>query len=739
MASKLPVWGIDLGQCSLKALKLQGDAEQVELLAFDLLEHDQILSQAEADTNEMITKAIETFVSRNDLSNSRIVVSVPGQQTLTRFTKMPPVEPKKLPSMVQYEASQQIPFDMDEVVWDYQVFADDDTAEVEVGIFAIRKELIRSYLSRFTDAGIEPFIVQASPMASYNTARFESTLPEGDAAVMLDMGALATDLIVIEGERIWSRPIPLGGNRFTEALVSAFKIPFKKAERLKRNAASSKYSRQIFHAMRPVFADLVSEIQRSIGFYTSTHREANITRVIGMGNAFKLPGLQKFLQQNLQIKTEKLSGFRHLKVMTIEKKEEFQGNVMSLGVAYGLALQGLGLAAVESNLLPLEVRRTLLWSKKRAWFAAAAACLALTAGALWMGNVMAGNALAAGLGSLSPDNIRPRRFGTPKQAMQALDSLSPSTPAVEQAIIAGGAAQKLTEAFNQAGRVGGDSSTLKMLAKIPEKNVFIPRIVDVVHRAFEDVAPPEIKSIKTAEDYKQLASRTPREQRKEIWIEKLQMAYSLDPKAALASQSGKQVKIKRGKQGWAVVITGLTTQPNPAKWLEDHLVKALELRGRAPDRGLYVESATLTKVSKRGKPKKRGRSRSNDDSLRGGGRGGRGGRGGTGPGGGLPTGPGGGLPGGGGGRGGRGGRGGGGLGGPSGGSPPASGGNDLEEWEKKFETVDPLTLEDVRNDYRFVLQVVVRKRNTPKDKIPDEYKPKKESDKGDSKEKDQQS
>jgi type IV pilus assembly protein PilM len=729
MASKLPVWGIDLGQCSLKAMKLQGDAEQVELLAFDLIEHEQILSQAEADTNAMIIKAIETFVSRNDLSNSRIVVSVPGQQTLTRFTKMPPVEPKKLPSMVQYEASQQIPFDMDEVVWDYQVFTDEETAEVEVGIFAIRKELIRSYLSRFTDAGIEPFIVQASPMASYNTARFESTLPEGEAAVMLDMGALATDLIVIEGERIWSRPIPLGGNRFTEALVSAFKIPFRKAERLKRNAASSKYARQIFHAMRPVFADLVSEVQRSIGFYTSTHREAHITRVIGMGNAFKLPGLQKFLQQNLQIKAEKLSSFRHLKVTSTGKHEEFQNNVMSLGVAYGLALQGLGLAKVESNLLPLEIRRSLLWSRKRTWFAASAACLALTAGALWMGNVMAGNALASGLGSISPEAIRLRNFGTPEQAMQALDGLSQSAPAVEQAIIAGGAAQKLTEAYNQAGRVGGDSSTLKMLARIPENNVFVSRILDVIHKAFEDVTPPEVKSIKTAEAYKRFAEETPRRQRKEIWIEELAMGYSLDPKATLSSEAGKQVAVKRGQQGWYLVITGITTERNPAKWLEENLVKALERRGRAPDQGLFVESATLTKVSERGKPKKRGISSPTDDGLRGGGRGGRGGRG---PGDGLPTGggPGGGLPTGGGG---------GGRGGPGGSAPPADSGNDLRDWEKTLETVDPLTREEVKNDYRFVLQVVVRKRNTPAEQIPDEYKPKKDEEQGDPKGTDQQS
>jgi type IV pilus assembly protein PilM len=118
------------------------------------------------------------------------------------------------------------------------------------------------------------------------------------------MGALATDLIVMEGSRIWSRPIPIGGNRFTEALVSAFKISFDKGERLKRNAAASKHARQIFQAMRPVLADLVSEIQRSIGFYTSTHRETQLRASSEWVTRSSCP-VFIVLQQNLQIEVSR--------------------------------------------------------------------------------------------------------------------------------------------------------------------------------------------------------------------------------------------------------------------------------------------------------------------------------------------------------------------------------------------------------------------------------------------------
>ena len=83
------------------------------------------------------------------------------------------------------------PFDMDEVVWDYQVFAVPDSPEIEVGIFAIRRDRVRKYLSVFVDRKIEPVIVQASPLSLYNFLAFDD-MPEGNAVVILDEAQNAT-------------------------------------------------------------------------------------------------------------------------------------------------------------------------------------------------------------------------------------------------------------------------------------------------------------------------------------------------------------------------------------------------------------------------------------------------------------------------------------------------------------------------------------------------------------------
>lgn len=703
MASKLPVWGIDVGQCSLKAIKLQvaGDGK-ADMLAFDLVEHEKTLSQAKEEAVDTAKKSIETFLSRNDLKGSQVVVAVPGQQTLTRFTKMPPVEKKKIPDMVQYEASQQIPFDMDEVVWDYQVFTEDESPDVEVGIFAIRKELIRNYLMQFTDLGIEPVMVQSSPMASYNAARFERPAEDGKSTILLDMGALATDLIVMEGNRIWSRPVPIGGNRFTEALVSAFKISFSKAEKLKKNAAASKHARQIFQAMRPVLADLVSEIQRSIGFYTSTHREADITKVLGMGNAFRLPGLQKFLSQNLQLDVDKLSTFKNINAIA-EKTPEFADNTMSFAVSYGLALQGLGMASVNASLLPLEIRRTILWRKKQPWFAASAACLALAAAAMWVGNVSANAKIQDAIGNIG--TISPRPVRSLDEANRIV-STGGSGSALERAAQVAGAAEFLKSEYQKvSNQPTGDIGSLQNMAKLPENNVIVPRMINVIYEAFEAAVPEELKEIKDSRSYAEWAKGRTRAERKEAYLQLLQMQYDeKDPADGLSDVKS------IGGPGWLITIHGdATLKDGTPGWLDNALVSRLKALGCKPDQGFYFDVVKLKDVGDR---PTEGDLNIGQESSSGGrteGRGGRASRGGRGrvrPGRVAPGVRGGRVPG---------------IG--SGfAESEALGPSALQDYLEKVKTTDLLTDESLTTDQRFTIQIIARKKNTPANLVPDEFK-----------------
>jgi len=376
------VWGIDVGQCALKALKLQWRDDRLRALAFDVIEHGKVLSQPDADEQALIRSALSKFLTRNAIKGSTIVISVPGQASFTRFIKLPPVEPRKIPEIVRYEARQQIPFDLEDVVWDYQTTSPPSAGprEVEVGIFAMKRDIVADYVSDFTAMRIEPDVVQMAPVALYNFLRQEQGDGEG-GTILIDVGAENTNLVIADGERVWIRNVPLGGNNFTNALSKEFKLQFAKAERLKRHAAESKHARQIFQAMRPVFGDLLTEIQRSIGYYTSLHRDSRVERVVAMGNAFRLPGLAKFLSQNLGVEVEKIESLSSLGESEVTSAPMFRKNVLSFGVAFGLALQGAGQAKISTSLLPPEILSQKIMKKKRPFFVAAGAALVLALGA----------------------------------------------------------------------------------------------------------------------------------------------------------------------------------------------------------------------------------------------------------------------------------------------------------------------------------------------------------------------
>ena len=381
------VWAIDIGQAALKALKLvPGETpEQVVAEAFDFIEYPKILSQPDADPDELVREALATFTDRNDLKGCKVAIAVPGQSGLVKFIKLPPVEKKRIPDIVKFEAKQQIPFALDEVVWAYQQIGGDDEASdedftmAEVGLFAMKRDQINRAILPLTVAGIEVDIVQMSPIALYNYISFDQIKGSGskDSVVLLDIGADNTDLIITDGNRIWQRNVPIGGNHFTRALTKELKLTFAKAEHLKRNATKAPDPRAIFTAMRGVFNDFASEVNRSIGFYSSINRSAKIKKIVGMGNGFKLPGLQKFLQQNLNQEIERLESFEKLVGDEVKGAPQFQDNLASFAVAYGLGVQGLNRGGLGTNLLPPEIERIRLVRAKKPWALAASALIML--------------------------------------------------------------------------------------------------------------------------------------------------------------------------------------------------------------------------------------------------------------------------------------------------------------------------------------------------------------------------
>ena len=395
MARSRNAWGIDIGKCGLKALRCSLSSQPGKLVAesFDYIEYPMLLTQPEADPTELIRDALEEFLRRNDVSGDTIAVSVPGQSGLSKFIKLPPVEASKIPDIVTYEARQQIPFPLEQVVWSWQrleggIEESGFVIDAEIALFAMKRDQVTKAIEPFKEADIEIDLLQLSPVSLANVVMFDQLPkaseidPEAPPAsiVLASMGVDTTDLVITNGLKIWQRTMPIGGNNFTRALVQGMRMTFAKAENLKRNAARADDPKKVFQTLRPVFNEFASELQRSLNYFTGQDRTAKIGQILLVGNAAKLRGLSDFLAKQLQLEVHRLRELNSLEGDLVLKAPVFRENQLGFSTVYGLCLQGLGVSGIRTNLLPNDVTLDRLIQAKKPW--AVAAMLGLLIAAL---------------------------------------------------------------------------------------------------------------------------------------------------------------------------------------------------------------------------------------------------------------------------------------------------------------------------------------------------------------------
>ncbi|MBQ7109965.1 MAG: pilus assembly protein PilM [Thermoguttaceae bacterium] len=397
MAKNETVWGIDVGSASLKALRCRKGTEPgtLEVLQCEYIEHSKIMTQPGADPNEILAESLKLFLSRNNVKGEKIAISVSGQNALWRYQPLPPIDPKKVGDLIKYEVKQWLPFDLQDVIWDYRqvggTMEGGVALDLRIFMYAMKRDIAKRTLERYAESGVEVDCIQGAQVALYNA--FVNDMHDYDALlerdpnelfeydVILNVGTDASEIVVTNGVDVWLRNIAVGGNMFTKALTKALKLTFSNAEHIKRNAATAQDPKAVVLAMKPVFNDMLTEIERSIKYYKSLNKNAKIRRVYALGNAMKLPGLRQFLSKSLGLDVVVPTAYRKLQGAEALANPEFRNNSTSFGVAYGLALQLLGEAPLSINLVPRDVVQTRLINKKKPW-ALAAASLLLT-GMTW--------------------------------------------------------------------------------------------------------------------------------------------------------------------------------------------------------------------------------------------------------------------------------------------------------------------------------------------------------------------
>ena len=152
-----------------------------------------VTPDSETDSSAYVVSTIREIMREQNIRSAPLLMTVSGQAVFPRYVKLPPVTRDKILQIIQYEAVQNVPFPIEEVVWDYQLIGGVAAEELNVMLVAVKVENVTNLTDCVQAAGLEPEIVDVAPMALYNTVRYNYPDLEG-CTMILDMGARSSTI-----------------------------------------------------------------------------------------------------------------------------------------------------------------------------------------------------------------------------------------------------------------------------------------------------------------------------------------------------------------------------------------------------------------------------------------------------------------------------------------------------------------------------------------------------------------
>jgi type IV pilus assembly protein PilM len=311
--------------------------------------------------------------------------AVPAQSVFARFVKLPALDATKIDKIIAFEAQQNVPFPIDEVVWDYQLVGGGLGEQIQVVIVAIKRDLLDEINNAVEETGLRTRIVGMASMGLYNAFRY--SYPDvGDCSLLLDIGARTTNVLFIEPRRFFLRSIPLGGSAITAAIAREFNESFAAAEtRKKRDGfvglggayaepADANVAR-VSKIARSTMTRLHAELMRSVTHYRAQQQGNRPARIYLCGGGAGMPYMREFFQEKFQVPIEFFNPLQHVTVSESAPTQDVARSAHLLGELVGLALRSVTVCPVELNLRPATVVRRHDLEKRRPFFVAAAVCI----------------------------------------------------------------------------------------------------------------------------------------------------------------------------------------------------------------------------------------------------------------------------------------------------------------------------------------------------------------------------
>jgi len=348
LGRKKGVIGLDVGSSSIKLVELGESKNGYRLQNIGMLPlpPEAIVDGALMDSVTIID-TIRELVAQTKTRTKDVITSVSGHSVIVKKISLPVMSEAELEESIQWEAERYIPFDINDVNLDFQIFGSsaENPEVMDVVLVAAKKDIINDYVSVITEAGLNPVIIDVDAFAIENMLGINYEIEKDETVAIANVGASITNINILKNNMTaFTRDVFKGGNQITEEIQRQLHVDYDEAERIKVGSKIDATSQPIIqNVLREASESLALEIGNSIEFFQSTSTYEKINRLYLSGGGAKIKDFDIILQQQIGIPVEIVNPFKKIeyddKNFDLDYLREI-GPMMAVGV--GLATRKVG-------------------------------------------------------------------------------------------------------------------------------------------------------------------------------------------------------------------------------------------------------------------------------------------------------------------------------------------------------------------------------------------------------------
>ncbi len=335
--------GLSIGSSSIKIVELKKTGKSWKLLHFGIVQlPEDVIVNREIVNPVAVTESIKTLVSQIKLKNKMVCTSLSGTSLIIKRMTLEIPNIKELQEQIFWEAEQYLPFDVSEVVMDYQVLSRSKDNKTDVILVAAKKVVLDSYIACIEDAGLKPKLVDVDFFALQNLYEANYPINPSEAVAIVDVGASAMKIVVVNGGiPVFTKDCSVGGANLTAEIQKNLGLSYVDAETLKLGGGpDGTIPQEVSDLMAVMCENFATEIKRALDFYNASSSGAPVAYVLLGGGSSKIPGLSKVVEDSIGLPTQIINPFNAISYDPAVFTQEYLSSIAPIAVVpIGLALR----------------------------------------------------------------------------------------------------------------------------------------------------------------------------------------------------------------------------------------------------------------------------------------------------------------------------------------------------------------------------------------------------------------